>query len=241
MSVRQEGSCPQGSPREFRAFSTHREERGALHEGPRRGPAEGHELRAGDVCADELSGLEAQRVKRCVRDSALGDDPEVLVIIDDAAAALVGSPLPVAEGGVEGDGDVMRQSALYDSGQVLIVAGGEGCGTEDVSHHVEGAAHVDAHHAVLDSAQQALGGAAHGAQPVGHGGVDHALEGGDTARDHAHNEDTGQRVDEHGTDAVQAGGELFGDPLEELHHITGHETGQQSGQEAAGDPGGLTG
>ena len=120
-------------------------------------------------------------------------------------------------------------------------AGGGGCGAEDVSRLVEGAAHVDAHHTGHDRTQQDLGGAAHGVQPVGHSGVDHAHDGIDAAHDRAHDEDTAQRIDEHGTDAVQAGGELFGDLLEELHHITGHEAGQQGGEEAAGDAGGLTG
>ena len=204
------------------------------------GAAEGHGQRTGEGCADDTAGQDAQRVSRCVRDRALGDEAEAHDVVDDAVAALVGSPLPGAEGGGEGDGDGRHHAAHHDGSHDLIVAGGEGCGAEDVSRLVEGAAHVDAHHTGHDRAQQDLGGAAHGVQPVGHGGVDHAHDGVDAAHDRAHDEDAAQRVDEHGTDAVQAGGELFGDLLEELHHITGHETGQQSGQEAAGDAGGLT-
>ena len=48
-----------------------------------------------------------------------------------------------------------------------------------------------------------------------------------------------QRVDEHGADTVQAGGQLFGDLFEELHDVARCKTGQQRCKEAAGDAGGA--
>ncbi len=84
----------------------------------------GHGQRTREGCTDDTAGQDAQRVSGSVRDSALGDEAEAHDVVDDAVAALVGSPLLGAEGGGEGDGDGRHHAAHHDSGHDLIVAGG---------------------------------------------------------------------------------------------------------------------
>ena len=76
--------------------------------------------RTGEGRADDAAGQDAQRVSGSVRDRALGDEAEAHDVVDDAVAALVGSPLPGAEGGGEGDGDGRHHAAHHDLSLIHI-------------------------------------------------------------------------------------------------------------------------
>ena len=155
-------------------------------------------------------------------------------------AALVGAPLFGAKGRRQGNRNRGHHAADHDRGHNPVVAGGQRRRAKDVGRLVEGAAHINAHHAGNDCSQQDLGRAAHGVQPVGHCRVDDAHNRVDAAHYRTNNEDASQRIDQHRADAVEAGRQLLGDLLEELHDVARGKARQQRRQEAAGDAGGLT-
>ena len=204
------------------------------------GAAEHHGERTGQRGADDAAGQDAQRVSGSIRDRALGDKAEAHNVVHDAVAALVGAPLFGAKGRRQGNRNRGHHAADHDRGHNPVVAGGQRRRAKDVGRLVEGAAHINAHHAGNDCAQQDLGRAAHGVQPVGHCRVDDAHNRVDAAHDRTNNEDAAQRIDQHRADAVEAGRQLLGDLLEELHDVARGKARQQRRQEAAGDAGGLT-
>ena len=153
----------------------------------RAGAAEGHREGTGDRGAADAGDEHVQRIGSCKGDGAFGDEGDAHDVVDNARLALLLGPTVLEERGGEGGDDRGNHAADHDGSHDLLadlVAAGEGCGAEDVRGLVDGAAHVDGHHAAEDEAEDDLVTGAEAVEPGGEaavGGDDQVVEAGQGA------------------------------------------------------------
>ena len=166
-------------------------------------------------------------------DRALGDERQAH---DEVHRA--GFPLLLCEPVLEkqcckSNGTGRYHAADHDCRHDVIVACGDGCGAEDVSRLIEGAAHVDGHHAGHDDAQKDPAGTAH----VGQCGVQSRVQRADgrlyqELHDQAHEEDAAQRIQKYRCDLLYGLGQFGKDLDQKQNQVARDKACRQRAQEA---------
>ena len=201
--------------------------------GSAEGAVEGHGESACYGRADDAGGNHADGVTCSKGDSALSDEGHAHDVVHDAGLLLAFSEAVLEEGGAECDGQRRHHAACHDGSHHMILAGSQKAGAGDVSSLVDGAAHVDSHHACYDNAHEDTGRGIHVGQGLSQPGVDSAdRRRNDVHGDEAHEEDAEEGIEENGLHAVQAGGNAGESLLQKVHNPAAQEAGQQSAQEA---------
>ena len=212
--------------------SNHRDDEDAAV-GSHEGAAERHGERACHGGAHHTGREHMQWVGCREGDRALGDERQAH---DEVHRA--GFPLLLCEPVLEkqcckSNGAGRYHAADHDCRHDVIVACGDGCGAEDVSRFIEGAAHVDGHHAGHDDAQKDPAGTAH----VGQCGVQSRVQRADgrlyqELHDQAHEEDAAQRIQKHRRDLLYGLGQPGEGLDEEQHQVACDKACRQRAQEA---------
>ena len=114
----------------------------------------------------------------------------------------------------------------------VIVAGGDGCGTEYISRLVEGAAHIDGHHRCQNEAEHQTAGASHAGETVVQGNVYGTHDGlHHEAHDQSDTENAQHRVNQHRRNLLQCLREMSADLPQQQNQIACNEAGYQGTQE----------
>ena len=176
-----------------------------------------------------------QRIGSCKGDGAFGDEGDAHDVVDDARLALLLGPTVLEERGGEGGDDRGNHAADHDGSHDLLadlVAAGEGCGAEDIRGLVDGAAHVDGHHAAEDEAEDDLVTGAEAVEPGGDTSVDGTDDGVDEEHQETHDEDAAEREEKHGLDALERVGQLVEQLAETEDDVAACEAGDEGAEEA---------
>ena len=194
--------------------------------------AEDHGESACDTGADDAGRKDAAGIGSCEGDSTLSDECKAHDEVDGAGFSLFLGELVLEHDGCQCDCAGRNHTADHDCCHDVIVACCDGCCTENVSCLVEGAAHVDGHHAAEDQAEDELAAAAHAAQSI----VQTGVEGSDGRLNNEHHDqacqqNTEQGIQKDGRDLLDGLGKVAEELLQEEYDVTSYETGDQGAEE----------